>query len=85
MLTLSYINLSFEEKEDGKLTLWFRGVLERLLRPLMRMLSLKKDTSQGEGGPPASSHSASSVVDASNVASNTIMPPSPTCRSKKRD
>lgn len=51
----------------------------------MRTLSLKKDTSQGEGGPPASSHSASSVVDASNVVSNTMMPPSPTCGpSKKR-
>lgn len=67
------------------ITLWFRGVLERLLRPLMRTLSLKKDTSQGDGGPPASSHSASSVVDASNVVSNTMMPPSPTCGPSKKE
>lgn len=62
----------------SSLTLWFRGVLERLLRPLMRTLSLRNDTSQGDGGPPEISHSASSVVEASKVASSTIMPPSPT-------
>lgn len=63
--------------------MWFLGVLERLLRPLMRTLSLQNDTSQGDGGPPLSSHSASSVVDASNVASNTMIPPSPTCNQTK--
>jgi len=45
---------------------------------LMRILSLKNDTSQGDGGPPEISHSASSVVEASKVASSIIMPPSPT-------
>ena len=44
----------------------------------MRILSLKNDTSQGDGGPPEISHSASSVVEASKVASSIIMPPSPT-------
>lgn len=63
--------------------MWFLGVLERLLRPLMRTLSLQNDTSQGDGGPPLSSHSPSSVVDASNVASNTMIPPSPTCNRNK--
>lgn len=64
--------------------MWFLGVLERLLRPLMRTLSLQNDTSQGDGGPPLSSHSPSSVVDASNVASNTMIPPSPTCNKQKK-
>jgi len=48
----------------------------------MRTLSLRNDTSQGDGGPPEISHSTSSVVDASKVASSTIMPPSPTCKKK---
>lgn len=65
--------------------MWFLGVLERLLRPLMRTLSLQNDTSQGDGGPPLSSHSPSSVVDASNVASNTMIPPSPTCNRNKEE
>lgn len=69
---------------ESSLTLWFRGVLERLLRPLMRTLSLRNDTSQGDGGPPEISHSASSVVDASKVASSTIMPLSPTCKNTQK-
>lgn len=51
----------------------------------MRTLSLQNDTSQGDGGPPLSSHSPSSVVDASNVASNTMIPPSPTCNRNKEE
>ena len=50
----------------------FLGDFERLLCPLMRILSLVNVTSHGDGGPPDISQSESSVVEASTVASSTI-------------
>lgn len=74
----SFIISKVSIHEQFIFTLWFLGVLMRLLRPLITTLSLVNNTSHGDGGPRDISQSPSSVVEASRVASRTMIPPSPT-------